>query len=106
MEGFASLDSIGGDFVIQDNGRMYSFSGFSKTKTVRGRIQILENASLRTLDGLDNLKNARSTLDIYYNKNLSGYCAIKSLTLSGLAYISLNKFSPTWAQIKAGDCVR
>jgi hypothetical protein len=53
---------------------------------------------------LENLRNMRSTLDIYYNPNLSGYCAIKELTLTGLAYISQNKYSPSWAQIKAGQC--
>ena len=106
MSGFALLDSIGGNFVLQDNAKLLSCKGFTQTKTIRGKVQILENSSLKSLDGLDNLKNARSTLDIYYNPNLSGYCAIKSMTLTGIPYISLNKFSPTWTQIKAGDCSR
>ena len=106
MTGFALLDSIGGGFLVQDNASMVNFSGFGKVKTIRGKVEILENGSLTSLDGLENLKNARSSMDIYYNSNLAGYCAIKALTLTGTAYISQNKFTPTWTQIKAGDCSR
>jgi hypothetical protein len=100
------LDSIGGGFLVQDNEKLVNFIGFNRTKTIRGKIEILDNGTLKSLDGLENLKNGRSTLDIYYNNNLSGYCSIKALTLGGSAYIMQNKFNPSWAQIKAGDCSR
>lgn len=43
-------------------------------------------------------------LDIYYNPKLTNYCALKLDSLGGRAYIGLNAYTPTWAQIKAGSC--
>jgi len=71
---------------------------------VKGKMQILRNEKLTSLNGLPAQLTISGNLDIYYNPMLSSYCALKTTIFSGIAYIGINNFNPTWAQIVAGNC--
>jgi hypothetical protein len=98
------LERISGNLVIDNNSKIANFTGINNLKSVKGDVQILESDNLTSLAGLDRLKIVYGDLHIYYNSKLTGYCSLKLDSLRGKAYIGLNAFSPTWAQLKAGIC--
>ena len=117
MNAFSTLSSLGGDLKIRGNNMLTSLNGFEGISSTSGGIQIVENNNLTTLDGLQNITaiGANRPIEIgttaysenLPNANLTDFCAIKDLLLSGQhgdVYINNNAYNPTESEIESGDC--
>ncbi|MBM3435804.1 MAG: T9SS type A sorting domain-containing protein [Bacteroidetes bacterium] len=78
LEGFESLNEIGGDVWIKNNIYLTDLNGLNRLESVGGFFTIESNPDLITLNGLDSLTFVGGDLVFYGNSSLSE-CAIQSI---------------------------
>ena len=79
---FSSVDSIGGNFGIRDNGALVDSIDFSSLTTITGDFSLVNNASLKTTGLFPQLRTIGADFEIQ-NNPLLGYCCGLSRFLSG-----------------------
>ncbi|MBL7796539.1 MAG: VCBS repeat-containing protein [Saprospiraceae bacterium] len=80
LEGLQNLDSLGGDFFLQENAALQTFGGLGSLKSIGGSIWVYDAPALQTLDGLDSLNHLGGSLSLYLLPVLKNLHALQNLT--------------------------
>ena len=103
------LRNIGanGYLTISGNKSLVDLSGLQSVTNVISRILIEKNENLQNLNGLENLLEVGYEMIFIQNVNLSDFCAITNLCISGNIdsfYTEANAYNPTKQDIIDGNC--
>ncbi len=80
LNGFNSLEYIGGNLLIENNLLLTEISAFSNLNTLSGSLVIRENNNLVDISNLSNLSYINGVVAISDNPNLSDCCVIECLS--------------------------
>jgi hypothetical protein len=89
--GFASVASVGGSFVIEDNTALRSFAGLGELEVVSGSMVVTGNGALTSFAGLDSFSEVGADLTITGNSALPRTTAqafAASITVRGTTTIN------------------
>ncbi|WP_131811120.1 cadherin repeat domain-containing protein [Aequorivita soesokkakensis] len=92
---------------ISENTSLTNLSGLESINNINSQIFIQNNESLQSLNGLDNLMEVLEQFVVWQNPNLSDFCALTDLCVSGNlpSFITeSNAYNPTKQDIKDGNC--
>lgn len=88
LQGLQSLDSVGGDFYLENNGQLQNLEGLQSLKSVGGSYSIDDAPLLRSLDGMDSLNHIGNSLFLQTLPTLTNLYPLKNLTdLPGLLWL-------------------
>jgi len=107
IHGLEKISYLEGSLEIVNNNKLKSLESLKNLKGIEYNIYISQNDSLEMLEGLNNLSNTcHGQVAITNNTSLKNLCALTQLFNVGTngASISGNKFNPTMAQVKFGQC--
>ena len=79
LNGFESVNFIGGDLTIDENTGMNSLEGLNNLKTLGGDLEIEDNLILLDLDALINLSSIGGEIDISDNQDLQNLEGLSSV---------------------------
>ena len=80
LNGFESVNFIGGDLTIDENTGMTSLEGLNQLKTLGGDLKIEDNPILTDLNALSNLMSINGRIDISDNQELQSIEGLASAT--------------------------
>jgi hypothetical protein len=80
LGGLQNLDSLGGNFFLQENAALQTFGGLSSLKSIGGSIWTYDAPALQTLDGLDSLNHLGGSLSLYLLPVLKNLHVLQNLT--------------------------
>ncbi|MDN3725500.1 hypothetical protein QRD02_14010, partial [Aequorivita sp. SDUM287046] len=103
------LRNIGASVYLEvsQNPALITLSGLESVTNINQQIVITDNDNLTNLNGLNNLIEVGQQMRIWQNSNLSDFCALTDLCVSGnLSSFSAenNAYNPTKQDIIDGNC--